>query len=99
MISEAGAATGNGREREIEEIEHLLERNRTRVLCIVGESGAGKTRLANAVVAHATARYDHTVSIYLPPQGLLNSAEDLLLSSLLNQLLPIVPRYLSPEAL
>lgn len=82
-----------------EQIEQLISSGSVRVLCIQGESGVGKTRLANTITADIVDNFPHNARVYLPPEGLLFTVEDLLLSSLLNQLLPVTPRGLRRESL
>ena len=48
-----------GREREIDEVEHLLEE--ARMLTLVGSGGCGKTRLALEVASRLRDRYRHGV--------------------------------------
>ena len=80
-------------------LAELISSGSFRVLCIQGESGVGKTRLANAITADISHNFLYNARVYLPPEGLLQTVEDLLLSSLLNQLLPVTPRGLPSESL
>jgi len=83
----------------LEMLEQLIISGNARVLCIQGESGVGKTRLANSVVASSIEEFTHIARVYLPPEGLLLSVDDLLLSSLINQLFPVTPRGLTSAGL
>jgi hypothetical protein len=81
------------------DLERILNDDAVRAVCIVGESGVGKTSLANDLVARLAGTYDLVVTTYLPPQGLLHSAEDLLVSALSDKLLSVSARGLTPAAL
>jgi tetratricopeptide (TPR) repeat protein len=88
-----------GSRQEAVDVEQILVNNAPRVLCLAGESGAGKTSLANEIVVRVRDRFDATLAVYLPPQGLLRSVDDFALSSLSSQLLETATRGLTQAAM